>query len=227
MNGDFIEIMTESEKHKYLGRMFNGDLVSRSTDVYAHRCQCAWMKFHQNHDALTDKNISIRLRLIFFQSVISATILFGLGQIPMPRSLLDKLDALQRRMIRRIVGWHRVDDEPWKDTMSRMKNRVSTALSYFPIESWSAQLSRRQFKLAIKLANSPNNWAYKCIKWHPPDTVIHACRSRGRPKCRWDDYLINFNVYYDGHNDWLHSIQSDVMFASYEETFVQFMSSLN
>ena len=62
--------------------------------------------------------------------------------------------------------------------MSRMKNRVSTALSYFPIEAWSAQLSRRMFKLAIKLANRPNLLFFDLTKCLKADAVALGCLTK-------------------------------------------------
>ena len=109
--------------------------------------------------------------------------------------------------------------------MSRMNDRISAALLLFPIESWSVQLHRRQFKMAIKLASNPNNWAYNCMVWFPPDTLANACRLRGRPKFRWDDHISNFNLYFNGHTDWLNSVENDVLTSSCENDFVFFMSS--
>lgn len=80
--GEFIEIMKSQDKHLYLGRMLTGDPLRRSEAEFSHRCQCAWMKFHQHKDALTDKIISVKSRLKLFHSIISPTVLFGLAQIP-------------------------------------------------------------------------------------------------------------------------------------------------
>lgn len=77
VSGEFVRVMSGDEKHKYLGRMLCGNLLNRSPVEFSHRCQCAWMKFHYNRDVLVDKNISVKSRLKFFQSVISPTILFG------------------------------------------------------------------------------------------------------------------------------------------------------
>ena len=57
IGGDFIEIMKADAKHLYLGRMLIGDPLKRSESEFAHRCQCAWMKYHLHKDFLTDQLI--------------------------------------------------------------------------------------------------------------------------------------------------------------------------
>ena len=122
--------------------MLCGNLLNRSPVEFSHRCQCAWTKFHCNHDVLVDKNISVKSRLKFFQSVISPTILFGLSQVAFTRLQLQKLDSIFRRMLRSIVGWVRLESDTWHETMSRMKVRVNRAPVVFPIEDWSTQVMR-------------------------------------------------------------------------------------
>ena len=49
---------------------------------------------------------------------------FGIIIFPVSHSHLQKFDRLQREMLRRIIGWRKVKDESWQDTMSRMKKRL-------------------------------------------------------------------------------------------------------
>ena len=50
---------------------------------------------------------------------------------------ISKLDAVQRKMMRKLVGWVRFADKDWEITGQRMKARLEAALARFPIPDWS------------------------------------------------------------------------------------------
>ena len=104
VNGNFIAVLCKTETLKYLDWKIPGDALNRSNVELSNRFQCAWFKYHKQRNILTDKHVSIASRLKLFQSVISPTVLFGLGQIPLTRHHLSQLDILQNRMIRNILG---------------------------------------------------------------------------------------------------------------------------
>ena len=81
INGDFMEILGADKSHKYLGRMLTNSSNNRSSVQFAYRVKCAWMKFHQHKHILIDKNVCMYSRLKLFQSVVTPTILFGLGEV--------------------------------------------------------------------------------------------------------------------------------------------------
>ena len=56
------------------------------------------------------------------------------------KRFLHKLDVVQRRMLRSIVGWVRIPDEPWENTMRRMNQRMEHAAYLHPLPSWSNQI---------------------------------------------------------------------------------------
>jgi len=66
---------------------------------------------------------------------------------PLKASQLAKLDAVQRKMMRRIVGWIRFDDEDWETTGQRMKARLDTAEQTSKISSWSSMRRWQQERL--------------------------------------------------------------------------------
>ena len=149
----------------------------------------AWMRFHKHRDILMDRNLSIHSRLKFFQAVITPTILFGLPSCPMTKSQISSLDVVQRRMFRNIVGWVRNCDEPWDETMRRIRSKIEIALRKYPIEDWSTQLFLRQFRLAHRVGNRIDSWSARVCKWYPPTSTPGAKISQGRPAERWGDYL--------------------------------------
>ena len=112
IDGEPVDILHGDTAHTYLGRKLCGDLRARSYCEVAHRVQITWMSFHKHRDVLMDKALSVHSRIKFFQTVITPTILFGLSSCSMTLSQVNSLDVVQRRMLRKIVGWTRRDDEP-------------------------------------------------------------------------------------------------------------------
>ena len=70
---------------------------------------------------LVNKHVSIKLRMKCLDAVVTPTILFGLHTLALTGVQLSKLDSIQRRVLQSMVGWIRIQEESWHDTMSRMK----------------------------------------------------------------------------------------------------------
>ena len=86
------------------------------------------MAFGKHIKVLLDHNISLQLRLKYFDTCVGPALLFGTAVLPMTRTQLQDLDRLQRKMLRRIVGWRRIEGEDCRDTMVRMNQRLSRAI---------------------------------------------------------------------------------------------------
>ena len=121
--------------------------------------------------------------------------LFSLWSLPVSRNMINEMDQLQRKMIRRIVGWRRKGEESWQDTMRRMRERVNTAERQYKCHEWSQCFARRQWRYAIHLLTSDSShwvkWMAKYL-WSAKDDeysdfVPH--RIQGRPYLRWDDTI--------------------------------------
>ena len=56
--------------------------------------------------------VSFRPRLKLFHATVSPTAMFGLASLPLTQRFLHKLDVVQRRMLRSIIGWARIPSEP-------------------------------------------------------------------------------------------------------------------
>ena len=78
-----IEILSATQKHKYLGRTFTGEARTRGKTAVEHRISCGWMKYKAFENILQNKHISIRLRLKLFDAIVSSTTLYGLETCPM------------------------------------------------------------------------------------------------------------------------------------------------
>ena len=189
--GSMVEILRRGTVHKYLGKVFCGNLRNRGQCNLSHRMQCAWWKFHQLRTTLENKNIPLKLRLKLFDAVVSPTILYSLSTTPLTSAQVEKMDVTQRRMLRKIVGWIRFDDEDWEVIGRRMKTRLEAGLRQYPIKTWSERRANLVQKLLDKIANAPDDDLRKAaFNWNP--SVIgeyfdgsHPYRAPGRPRQRW------------------------------------------
>ena len=93
--GDFIEILHGEHRHQSLGKILTGDLALR-TNVEFDRLHAAWAKFHQCEHIISNKRVSLKLRLKLFDSVVSPTAVFGLAVLPLTKVQIHKLDVVQR-----------------------------------------------------------------------------------------------------------------------------------
>ena len=190
-----VQIIGETKTHKYLGRFLSGNLDARGGVEVAHRLQCAWWKFGQNAKMLTNRNISIKLRLKFFDSIVSPSLLFGLVALPISKNNFDAINICQRKMFRKIAGWVRYDGEEWEITMKRMNQRVQQGLVQFYVRPWSERIVCARRKYNCRLQNLPKDrWEQLSLQWEP--TVVQdnsqeyfAHRFAGRPRLRWTDAI--------------------------------------
>ena len=186
--GSMVEILRCESTHKYLGRLFSGNLRRRGQCNLNHRLACGWLKFHKLSTSLMNRKIPIHLRLKLFHSVITPIICYSLTTTPLTATQLSRLDVVQRKMLREMVGWVRFDDEDWEITGQRMKARLEAALTRFPIPDWSMV---RQNGVDRLLRNIESGSAPVVLqltfRWDPrrnPEEII-AYRRRGRPLQRW------------------------------------------
>ena len=131
--GCMVEVLQQQATHKYLGRLFSGDLTKRGETNLCHRLQCGWMKYSQLRQTLQNKNIPIRLRFKLFDATVTPTVLYSLSSTPLTSGQVGRLDACQRKMMRKIVGWTRLNDEDWSVTGSRMKAKLEAAMQLHPV----------------------------------------------------------------------------------------------
>ena len=128
---------------------------------------------------------------------MSPCALFGLGALPFYVKWAQKLDAVQRKMFRNMVGWSRVSEDPWADTMRRMNARVSSALRQWYVKPWSSCVACRRWQHADRIKSMPLNW--RSSRWFPQHVindslVVRPYRSRGGQFLRWDANMHNFSV---------------------------------
>jgi len=182
-----VEVVRRGASHKYLGRLFSGALECRGQSNLEHRTSCAWLKFHKHQASLLNKRIPLHLRCKLFSSVVSPSALYSLSTTPLTETQLEKLDATQRRMLRKMVGWVRFDGESWEEVGHRMKARLAAAMEKSQVQPWShfRNLQRDEMIQRLRSGNGPS-LACLAHAWMPG-----SIRPRGRPRQRWSDHSVH------------------------------------
>ena len=148
---------------------------------------CAWLKFHKHQASLLNKRIPLHLRCKLFSSVVSPSALYSLSTTPLTETQLERLDATQRRMLRKMVGWVRFDGESWEEVGHRMKARLAAAMEKSQVQSWSNLRNSQKDKMTQRLRHGDGpSLACLAHAWMPEST-----RPRGRPRQRWSDHSVH------------------------------------
>ena len=221
-----MHILGPHEFHTYLGKYLS--LASRTrTDIeLRHRFTAAWNQFHKHSHVLLNHNISLKKRLRLFDSTVSPCILYGLSVLPLTITALEKLARVQRRMIRKICGWDRKEDEPWSETMTRMNEKLRRVFKLFRMQFWDEAALVRQWRWAGRIIKYPSKWAYAISRWdsYTFSNNFTPRRKRGRPQQRWEYNLTNFAKSY-GYNDWIIFAEMNYRsWSGFEYDFVKFVS---
>ena len=134
-----------------ISRAFSGDLCKRGQCTLDHRLVYGWGKFKALQGTLTDKNVSVKLRIKFCDAVVTPTVLYALQTAPLAGAQLRKLDVSQRCMLRRMVGWVCHDTDSRQERVSRMKQRLERALALHPVANWSERVTNAKAKLVAEI----------------------------------------------------------------------------
>ena len=200
---------------------------------FRHRVNQVWASFHKYEKVLLNKHVSLQKRLQYFEMCVNPSVLFGLCTFPLSVARLQVLDRLQRRMLRRIVGWRRIDTEPWSCTMRRMNERLDMGHRLYPLKSWTECYARALWRYVLHIIHGPISlWSRILCKFNwqatpDPSSRIRPRRSVGRPRLRWDDIVHSFCSFiwpgYAGAH-WF-DILVRHLDEDYEEVFVTFVSA--
>ena len=198
INGEFVRILQVDSYHRYLGRLLSLSYEKRTFTEFDHRKKQAWKVFYKHKKVLFNAHVSLRRRLYFFDVCVTPVILFSLSVLPVSKSKIKELDRLQRKMLRRIIGWRRTPNEDWHDTMKRMNDRLENAQSLYYCEDWSSKYAKNLWKYAYHVAClGSEQWARvltlesRKIR-QDTDAIFAPFRSPGRPKLRLDDEFASF-----------------------------------
>ena len=188
-----ISIIEDDGKHKYLGRYIPGVLENRASIEISHRIQCAWHQFGKHSSTLTNKNVTIKLRLRLFDATVTPSALFGLCALPISKQNMKKLMVCQRKMLRKIVGWVRHPGDEWETVMHNMKSKMNTAMHQFFVRPWDVRIIGARVKNFERIQLMDDyRWEKLSMQWDPnvvddESQEYVPYRNVGRPILRWTD----------------------------------------
>ena len=123
-----------------------GVLISWTLDPtreLLHRINMGWKAFYKCKDQLLQTWTDLRKRVALLDSVVMATIFWGLNTTPLRQALRKKLDVLQREMLRRMMRLPRRPGESWVDFYTRGCRAAKAFCQDNKISSWSDRLRFR------------------------------------------------------------------------------------
>ena len=145
--------------------------------------------------SLTNRHVDLKLQLRLFEAVVLPSALYGLSTAPLTAAHLEKLDATQRKMMRRMLGFVKERDDTWEDAQRRMTRKPTTAIRMFKVRIFSEELARRRQALFTRVAyTSTNPLVTQVFSWDPKDIAdpkleVTPFKSRGRPRTTWCQYV--------------------------------------
>ena len=146
--------------------MFSGEMRNRGRVAVEHRIPCGWMKYNALQHVFEDKHIPLKLRLKLFDSAITSTVLHSLESCLIHDKLFHRLDVVQRKMLRRIIGWISHSDETWDERGRQMKKRFQKCMESYPVSDRSVSIHIRETLIEPEIENLPF-LSSSALRWDP------------------------------------------------------------
>ena len=153
---------------RFLGAQTDRDQVSTGDTELNSRIQSANAKFAEYKRILTDPNIWMTTKMLYFNSLIRSRLTYSCQNWTVTPTQYDKMDRAQRKMLRRMVrgGHSRVDSEngDWSYKISTKK-----LLEICDTEDLSHYIKRQQKKYAAHIIRQPNSSLNKQLMFNSND----------------------------------------------------------
>ena len=190
IRGRFFEVLGPTSSTMYLGRLFSFE-QTHDREI-RNRITKAWAKFSVFRSELTDRHYNLAERVKLFKSTVQPTLLYGCACWTMTRDRESTIRALQRKMMRSIIGTRRVVGEQglesWVEWVVRSTRIAEQTMVDLGVADWVEEVHRRRFRWAGRASRvSDGRWTKEVLQWSAA-----GARKRGRPRCRWADQLNKF-----------------------------------
>ena len=103
--------MSDANFHRYLGKLLCTSTTERVVTELRNRKRAVWAAVVKHTTILLDHNVSLQLRLKYFNIGIAPAMLFAIIISSMIKTRLQELNRLLRKMLTRIIGKRRIDNE--------------------------------------------------------------------------------------------------------------------
>jgi hypothetical protein len=188
-----FKVVDQNEGFKVLGTTFT--LNGNTTKEYESRLDAAWAKFHELKPLLCRREASMSKRLQLFGSTVSKTALWGAESWTLTVKQKRHLRAVQRSMLRRMVGPRRAPDEEYIPWIKRATKIADDRATNAGVQCWLRQHLWMKWQWAGRIANmSEERWAKRVTLWRDSIWQTEASSERDRPlrarpgnRMRWED----------------------------------------
>ena len=139
------------------------------------------MKFK---DVLTNKKVALKLRLKFFDSIVTCTVLYGCQCWTMTQAQQTQLRTARRRMLRWIVATRRSPEETWVEYVKRATTIAEKQAADSKLSEWTTLHNIRKLEFAALMSlRNDGRWTERLLRWTPWFKAFPR-RSQGRPALR-------------------------------------------
>nr|GEV02828.1 ataxia telangiectasia mutated family protein [Tanacetum cinerariifolium] len=164
------KILQPKESFRYLGSMIHKS--GRIDEDVSHHIKMAWLKWRVATGAICDRNIPLKLKGKFYRVAIRPSMLYGSECWPITKSLANRMEVAELRMLRWTCG--------------------KTMLDMIPNEVYRAELE--VVTIINKMREGRLRW-FRYVRRRPQSApvrrvealVVDGVRRRGRSKLRWED----------------------------------------
>ena len=210
-----FEVLEHSKSHKWFGCLLSMVNMGNRQQDMNYRLQNASRAFQANRWILCDKNVSIALRLKFFDAMVTSLVCFAAGHRKLYVGELRQLDVHCRKLLRRMVGppadvnWN----APWHEILHEWHIRIEQQLECNGFKLWSRRYLAESWKFANYVALLPEDrWIRRVLAWHPKQGRL------GRAFMTWDSPFRHFARWQHLEN-WMWTAQATDLWQYYFHDF--------
>jgi hypothetical protein len=197
-----VERRLRAEGFKALGTQVT--FTCRDDKELERRFKAAWCSFNKHKDILCCKIAPIAGRLDFLHRVVVPALFWCSGSWNLRAQQFTQLRGLQRKMVRKMLGFRKRDEEDLDHFMHRTEATISNLLQLHWIVSWDVYARRTVFKWAgwmARLANlDPSRLTLKILQ-HKNLEWLQKIKDENKGRelhgryikvWRWETMLYNF-----------------------------------
>lgn len=168
-----IEKIEQVKKFKYLGSEIESNTKDNS-EINKRRC-IAFAAFWDLTKIWKSKDISLKQKLIFFQSICLSILLYGCETWILSNDLINKLDSFATICYRYILQISKIEKVS-NDEILKIVNRK-------PLHEL---IQERQLKFVNNVQSLDNNNIFKKYLFYTP---LHGKNKVGRPRTTYEKYI--------------------------------------
>ena len=134
------------------------------------RIDKAWRAFYCHIDILCCKHVSFGRRLQYLESFVAKVLFWGARTWKLTEIQLDKMNGVQLRMMRKMLGARRCESQSVGDYCRDVNSRIRQLLHQHKTLKWASQQLKLHFLWMGRLARfqitDPDRWTYRifCYK---------------------------------------------------------------